>query len=83
MTVSAAAVWAAMDAVIDPELDRSLVELGVDHGVHRCPDRGGADRHAVTSLASAPSASGPGPVDAFWPNWSARSFAPCSTGSMP
>ena len=27
MTVSAAAVWAAMDAVIDPELDRSLVEL--------------------------------------------------------
>jgi metal-sulfur cluster biosynthetic enzyme len=27
MTVSAAAVWDAMDGVIDPELDRSLVEL--------------------------------------------------------
>jgi metal-sulfur cluster biosynthetic enzyme len=27
MTVSAAAVWHAMDGVIDPELDRSLVEL--------------------------------------------------------
>ena len=27
MTVSAAAVWGAMDGVIDPELDRSLVEL--------------------------------------------------------
>ena len=64
------------------ELHQRAVELGVDHAVHRIPHGGGADGHAVTSSASAPSACGPGPVDAFWPNWSARSRAPCSTGSM-
>jgi metal-sulfur cluster biosynthetic enzyme len=46
MTVSVAAVWEAIDGVIDPELDRSLVELEFVRSV----EVGGGDVHVALRL---------------------------------
>ena len=46
MTVSVAAVWEAIDGVIDPELDRSLVELEFVRSVKV----GGGDVHVALRL---------------------------------
>jgi metal-sulfur cluster biosynthetic enzyme len=46
MTVSAAAVWDAIDGVVDPELDRSLVELDFVRSV----EVGGGDVHVALRL---------------------------------